>query len=361
VIVVAFALGGSGGRAAPPPLTPPDSVYRLPAHVAASGPGTIFRRLRLQSPPTYRLTAIVYHSRSASNADILVSGLVAVPTKHRPAHGFPIVSWAHQTTGFTSQSAPSRLGEGATGSFFERMATLGYAVAATDYQGLGVGGPPAYVVGVSAAHTTLDAIRAALRLTDGLDRSRVAVVGHSEGGHAALFAAELANQYAPDLGLRAVVASAPGANLVDGLRSPEATPEEALNVLRLVSAWHLYYGIDVSGLLTPAGIQDGMALMADEPIPQAAQPFKAPPSSNTQLMRLATLNTPGQTPTSVPILILVGTADRQVPPAINLTLAKNLTGIGDQVTLKVLPGADHNETLVEGAPTVASFLSQRLK
>jgi dipeptidyl aminopeptidase/acylaminoacyl peptidase len=320
----------------------------------------VIRRLRLQSPAAYTLTAIVYHSRSASNSDIAVSGLVAIPTRKAPRNGFPVVAWAHQTTGFTSQSAPSRLGEGAAAGFFAGMASLGYAVAATDYEGLGIGGPPAYEVGASAAHTTLDAIRAALRLSPHLDRTRVAVVGHSEGGQAALFAAQLGGRYAPELGLRAAVASAPGANLVDALRSPSVTPESELNALRLVAAWHYVYGLDVGALLTQAGITDGLALMADRRPPVAAQPFKAPPASSAALMALAAQNTPGATSTTVPILILVGTADRQVPPASNLALARKLKAAGDDVSLKVLPGVDHNETIVEGAAAIASFLRLHL-
>ena len=59
----------------------------------------------------------------------------------------------------------------------------------------------------------LDSVRAA-RQVEGVDLSDRAVVwGHSQGGHAALWAGTLADDYAPDAGVVGVAAIAPAGNL----------------------------------------------------------------------------------------------------------------------------------------------------
>jgi alpha-beta hydrolase superfamily lysophospholipase len=351
---------GDGSKPAPDPQTPPAAFYQLPAHVQALAPGAVLRSLRLSSPPAFGLWAILYHSRSAAGRDVIVSGLVAVPNARAPQGGFPVVSFGHPTTGFTHAAAPSRLGRNAYAQLFETLITRGYAIAATDYEGLGVDGPPPYEIGPSAAHSVLDAARAARALSPRSVGARLAVVGHSEGGHAALWAAQLARRYAPELDLRAVVASAPGANLPAILRLYRFSGETELNVLRLLGSWHLIYGLPLQSVLTPAGINDAERLMADQPVVGGAEPFRAPPASLPQLVRLAELNTPGAAPASAPILMLVGTADRQVPPATNVELARRLRRAGDSVTLRLLPGADHDLTLPAGGGEILSFLRARL-
>jgi pimeloyl-ACP methyl ester carboxylesterase len=55
----------------------------------------------------------------------------------------------------------------------------------------------------------LDAARAARQLDGAGAGGRVVLAGHSEGGHAVLWAAELATSYAPELQVTGVAALAP--------------------------------------------------------------------------------------------------------------------------------------------------------
>ena len=58
----------------------------------------------------------------------------------------------------------------------------------------------------------LDVVRAARKLDKRLGR-RVIIAGHSQGGHAALWAASLAPKWTPELKLRGTVAFAPASHL----------------------------------------------------------------------------------------------------------------------------------------------------
>ena len=61
------------------------------------------------------------------------------------------------------------------------MVERGYAVAATDYPGLGTPGPHPYLVGVSEARAVLDPAPRAARTMPGVGGSdRFAVWGHSQ-------------------------------------------------------------------------------------------------------------------------------------------------------------------------------------
>ena len=83
----------------------------------------------------------------------------------------------------------------------------GFAIVATDYQGLGTPGPHPYLLYRPEGYSALDAVRAALKGYDDRLRNEVVLVGQSQGSGAALGAAWLAPKYAPDIHLIGVVAT----------------------------------------------------------------------------------------------------------------------------------------------------------
>ncbi len=95
----------------------------------------------------------------------------------------------------------------------EAVVQQGWAVVVTDYAGLGTAGPHPYLIGEGEARSVLDATRAARQLDDISLSTETVVWGHSQGGHAALWTGQLAPTYAPDVGVIAVAAMAPAANL----------------------------------------------------------------------------------------------------------------------------------------------------
>jgi pimeloyl-ACP methyl ester carboxylesterase len=99
--------------------------------------------------------------------------------------------------------------------FIKGLIERGYAVALTDYQGLGTAGVHTYMNRVAQGRAVLDAVRAAQRLSgSGLSSlNPVGLVGYSQGGGASAAAAELAASYAPELKVKGAVAGAVPADL----------------------------------------------------------------------------------------------------------------------------------------------------
>ncbi|MGK9148466.1 lipase family protein [Plantibacter flavus] len=161
---------------------------------AAAAPGTIVRSEPVVGAPDgAQAVRVVYHSTDVDGADILVSGLIVAPIEPAASGSRTVVSWAHPTTGTAPRCAPSSgiapfdLIEGLTDLLAD-----GNVVVATDYAGMGLPGPASFLIGATEAANVLDIARAAQHV-DGIGASnRVVLWGHSQGGHAALFAAQRA-------------------------------------------------------------------------------------------------------------------------------------------------------------------------
>ncbi|MEZ0113580.1 hypothetical protein ABH920_007613 [Catenulispora sp. EB89] len=185
---------------------------------------------------------VLYQSTSGTKArfgqPIAVSGLIAFPDGRAPVGGWPVVSWAHGTVGSADKCAPSmdayvdaepgdeglgllRKINRAPHRLLSGLMAAGWAVAMTDYEGLGTRGNHPYLLGESEGRGVLDIVEAARQLAVQTDRpplsERCAIVGHSQGGQAALFAAHLATRSTDPYSVRGtlvgVAALAPASNL----------------------------------------------------------------------------------------------------------------------------------------------------
>lgn len=128
------------------------------------------------------------------------------------------MGYAVGTQGLGNQCAPSRqlaAGSEYEGAFLKGLRARGYAVAVTDYEGLGTEGVHTYIVRVSQGHAVLDAVRAAQRAgVPGVPTNGpVGLAGYSQGGGASASAAELAPTYAPELNIKGAYAGAVPADL----------------------------------------------------------------------------------------------------------------------------------------------------
>ncbi len=240
-------------------------------------------------PAAARAWRILYVSTVRDNTDLqLVCGIVVAPsdpakidvataaasptpapTSTAPSeHYGRMIAWSHATSGREARCQPSvnpsktiwgdtpaginvvawgsKLGGDAhrgdsDHAILEYMIGQGWVVAATDYYASLDGGSQLqpYIVGKIMASNTLDSARAARQLLNqvydvlDLDVYDLQTWGHSEGGHAAMWAAQLAEQYlaatkAPTdatFRLRGVTLLAPASNFIV---QPEKQPYSAL-------------------------------------------------------------------------------------------------------------------------------------
>lgn len=223
---------------------PEPSDFYTPPDDLTGPPGTILRSEPFDAglPPGARGWRVLYTSTDEEGDPIAVSGLVLAP-EDVPDEARPVLAWAHGTTGIARPCAPSLTDHPLQGiPDMSGPLARGWVVTLTDYPGLGTPGPHPYLVGASEGRAVLDSVRAAHRLDTGMDLSDDYLVwGHSQGGHAALFAGQLAPAYLPERRLVGVAALAPATRLEDNLAAVEGTEVGHLLTILAVEAWSDYY------------------------------------------------------------------------------------------------------------------------
>jgi pimeloyl-ACP methyl ester carboxylesterase len=133
---------------------------------------------------------------------VVVSGALFIPKGKAPAGGWPVASWGHGTVGVADICAPSWAGRSYRDvQYLNRWLDEGYAIVATDYQGLGVPGGHPLLNNRMAAYGILDAAKAVVAGVPGL-ADKVLIIGQSQGGAGAFAAGAYAATYAPKLGVK---------------------------------------------------------------------------------------------------------------------------------------------------------------
>lgn len=351
------------------------AFYELPSPVPAGKPGEIVRMEPLLSAPEgAHAWRVLYHSRDVHNADILVSGVIVAPDDPAPAGGRTIVSWGHPTTGAAAHCAPSLsvdpfdLIEG-----LHDLLKAGYVVAATDYAGMGVATPNAYLVGPTEGQNVLDAARVARAIPETGAGDRLVLWGHSQGGQAVLFAGELASSYAPELTLLAVAVAAPASD-IGALFDADVSDVSGITIGSYAFAAYAEVYADVPGvrldsILTPAGIDAAERIVPicllthTKEIHAIATPVVdhfliADPAKTAPWSDLLKQNTPGATPLTVPLLVVQGEADTLVRPAITESFVAHERSIGTRVTYIPFPHIDHGLIAIVAMPDVMKWLHE---
>ncbi|MFL5755010.1 MAG: lipase family protein [Chloroflexota bacterium] len=355
---------------------PRGDFYAVPEPLPPGEPGDVIWAQPIAAPRDAVAWRVLYHSRSVQGADIAVSGLVVAPDGPPPSEGFPVVAVAHGTTGLADECAPSkeavplRRGQARTGSLsLPPLWTLGYVVAATDYEGLGTPGRHPYLVGVSEGRGVLDSIRAARALPGARASSQAVVVGGSQGGHAALFAGEIAAEYAPDVALAGIVALAPGAELAHAALLLSSEPSAVGFAVAIGAGFAAAYPeADLERVLTPyarrllsvvdRGCIDDVLSTFAKPVDQVLrlEEIVKPPWP-----ALLEENTPGRVATPVPIFVGQGGADPLVVPELTDALVARLCAIGNDVTYRRYAGAGHVDIVSAAATDVEAWIRARFE
>lgn len=172
------------------PLT---GFYDPPNPLVAAPPGTLIRSEPFAGydlPKGATAVRILYHSRALNGQDVAASGVVLIPAGAPPKGGWPVIAWAHGTSGVARMCAPSLMKDVEYGEEgLMPMVAAGFAVIATDYAGLGTPGPHQYDNKIPQANDVVYSIPAARAAVPDLGRKWVAI-GHSQGGVAAWGVAE---------------------------------------------------------------------------------------------------------------------------------------------------------------------------
>ena len=388
----ALSMSLLAGTAAAAPVTPGPSgnaFYTSTPSLTSGKHGLLLRYRAAQAGTTLPDAAssytVLYKSTSLSGAAIAVSGSVWIPKGTAPAGGWKVISWAHGTTGAADVCAPSKSTGAAdsvvplaynTGTLNELL-KAGYAVAATDYEGLGTPGFHPYLLGHSEGRGVIDIVAAARQLPSSNLSSKWVASGHSQGGHAASYAAADAAAWTASgadtsLSLKGLAAFAPANSMKIAVLTAKAAIKSpngisGLGALIVRSMTQADTSISLSALMAPApyALRGLIDTTCDLGTPTRFGQFAPGQLLNSWTSPLATkaLNvlagdkmSPNSLNIKVPTLILQGTADSTVLP--NLTkdilapaLRKN-NGGSPSITYRAYTGLDHGGIVASGSPSL---------
>jgi acetyl esterase/lipase len=370
-ILILMALRGASPAAAQ------GAFYRASeSEIAGPVGGLVRKEVRVGAASGATAYKILYRSTKPDGTPIVVSGILIVPAGKPPPGGWPIVAWAHPTTGVVSHCAPSLalfVFQQMAGS--RRLLENGYAIAATDYPGLGTPGPHPYLVGDSEARAVIDSVRAA-RAFPGLENStRYAVWGHSQGGQAALFTGMIAKTYAPELQLVGVAAAAPATDLA-ALMTADLDTAGGRNLTAMtIWSWAKVFGAPMQDVVEPAAMPV-VAALVNQCIEGAfdlyiREKMSAPlarlflsvknPATIEPWKSLLTQNTAGELPRDIPVFLSQGSSDGLVLPLVTQAYKQRLCKAGSKVKMLVMPGVSHGFIGYDSANEAADWMAGRFK
>jgi pimeloyl-ACP methyl ester carboxylesterase len=357
-----------------PAQTETSAPAAIPVQTAQTGtPGALISAnsydARIRTATAYRIR---YTSQAVNGSPIEVTGLAFIPKGRAPKGGWPVLSFAHGTVGLADRCAPSRsTGMGDITSAAAGLLTgAGIAIVQSDYEGLGTPGRHPYLVGESEGRSVLDIVRASRSINGANLSNRVIVWGHSQGGHAALFAGEIAPTWAPDLRLLGVIAGAPPSQLTNVASSLETSPFRGY--LFMVAAG--LNAADPSLPLDQVLTEKGLSTLPVVDTGCNRQVFDAFGPSKGQLddfirrdglerspwREALAMNEPGNRVINAPVLIIHGDKDEQIPVATSATLRNKYCSLGVTVDRKVYRNADHGGAALVSLFDVSGFITQRL-
>lgn len=358
-------------------LTPAGAAAVPAAPTGAPVPGTIVSQQALPDelsvPGAVAATKLEYRTEWRSGEPTVATGALFLPDGEAPEGGWPVVAWAHGTTGLgddcalTTRTPRSELER----TYLQHWLDSGYAIVSADYPGLGSGGLHRYLDGPSAANSVVDIVRAA-RASEAPLSNRWMVMGQSQGGHAALHTGAIATSRAPELDFRGTIATGAPANLerafligVPGFPDPGLWGLVGFSAYILAGLRDAYPAIDVDGYLTPLGreivdraeelcyddldesVRDvavGRLLarpLAEDPMPTLLADYLAVPATGYDR----------------PVFLAHGVHDVMVPLPLSAALAADMKAAGADVDYRVYV-AGHYTTVERSLPDASAFVAR---
>ncbi|MFE9406722.1 lipase family protein [Streptomyces sp. NPDC006530] len=355
--------------AATPTAFADDTATASPGDIVTQSP-TEFHPLPGQWTNT-KAWHITYRSTTAKGGPNVVSGTVIVPNDGRTGPR-PVVTYAVGTVGLDDSCAPSAnfpYGTAVEATLINQVVQKGWAVAVTDYEGLGTPGEHTYTVGRAEGTAVLDAARAAERLgIPGVDaNSPVGIMGYSQGGQAASWAAELHDTYAPDLRVKGTatggvpadlmkVASSNDGGLGSGLIFMAAAGQNAAFPELKLDAYLNTAGKALVGYFRTNCVAIDTTVGSFKHITDLT--VKNPLQQPDWQARLAESRLGTHRP-DAPVYLYHGTIDELIPYAVGQQLRSDWCARGTNVEWHALPLLGHIGGVTAGGVPAANWLAER--
>jgi acetyl esterase/lipase len=356
-------------------------MYDVQPNEIPGKPGTIIRIYPLEGGGAGLKSGgnafrVIYRSTSPEGEPIAASGAFFVPAGAPPQGGRDVIAWAHPTSGVVPSCAPSLMPDTAGMIWgLDEMLARGYVVAATDYAGLGTPGVHPYLIGESEGRAVIDSVRAVRDLPNSGASGRFAVWGHSQGGHAALYAGEIAARYAPDLKLVGVAAAAPATYLIELFDADKSSPTGKELTAMALWSWSRLTRDPPTAVIEPdaMNVYETMAKDCIESLPEfekldraerplQTEPYlKVDPTEVDPWKEIMIRNSPGQAPAGAPVFLAQGTADTTVRPEITKQFGEALCKQGVRVSFIELQGVTHTFAAKDSAPAALQWMSDRFR
>lgn len=361
----------------------PTAFYDPPAPLPAQPAGTILRSEPIDGAPEgVKAWRLLYLSRDGEGRPLAISALYLEPTAPPDlGNRFPLIGFAHGTTGIGRECGLSQApftdetpGNEYWRTLLEPMVSAGYAVVATDYEGMGAPGQYTYMVR-KQGYDVLDSLRAALFFhPQVIDNLKLAVLGHSEGGYVAAVTADMAGSYAPELAIRGAVSQAPGIipplpfavrALMASTGDTGPTPRSGY-VADLSASWDAHFP-NLSKMADWYTTEGMKAVPSAYELCQGAQIAALDQSFSTYynsslpntITTIAATEQPLQSHTSIPILVQQGMNDTSVVPQLSLAMAIQGCALGDKVLYQQFPGDVHRSVQYTGRTEFLEWLNAR--
>jgi hypothetical protein len=352
-----------------------DSFYTPPAasYLASVAPGTV---VRYRALPASSLWAdvkegwqIMYRSTNSKDQPVAMVTTLLVP-KTVSTTGKKLISYQSFYDSLTLNCSPSGLtlnGKLFDKTFYKSALTKGYYVTLSDYEGL----ESQWIAAKNTGHGVLDSIRAVQGFSkSGLNASTpVGLFGYSGGGFASMWAAELAESYAPELKIVGAAGGGLPVNPINVAKKVDGTLFAGAYFGAVVGLSRAYPELDVNKYASDAGkamIVDagtrclgGTASGNPELLTKYAYKKGTAYLQDPNFLDLPEMqavnadNTMGNSIPKMPLYIWEGTADELMPIADADNLVATYCAGGAKVQYTRLSGTGH----VLGAPKLSDGLA----
>lgn len=337
-------------------------------------PGTLVRLeplgIDIADASAYRM---LYVTQDQQGNPVVAGGMAFLPNKKAETPR-RVVAFIEGTTGQADECAPSRSPDppNSLSTFLPEAMTQGWAVVAPDEFGVGMPGTQRFLVKDQIVRDTVNSVRALQTIPGSMAGDDYAVFGYSEGGHGALWTGHLSKQFAPELNLVGVAAIAPAADLMAIIGRHWNTEFGWGIAVDAVRSWSLVYpNIAWNSLLTDAG-RTNYERMANEctlasvieglvrnKIFNQNLFIEDPTKKDSPLTQALLEQTPPPMSSTLPIMLVQGTADQLALAGFNADLQESWCAAGSTLDALWLGGVDHRTVAVVAGPSVAAWIADR--